>query len=70
MKAFYKILKDCFLVQNSNIENATFSYKTTLSDTNIKTGRMGSAKWAYNKEQSLCQYFFFFFLKFCCRLTP
>ena len=61
MKAFYKILKDCFLVQNSNIENATFSYKTTLSDTNIKTGRMGSAKWAYNKEQSFCQYFFFFF---------
>ena len=42
-----------FLVENTKIENATFPYKTALWEANVKTNRMGSAKWTYCKEQSL-----------------
>ena len=31
-----------FLVESTTMENATFSYKTTLPITNVKTNRMGS----------------------------
>ena len=42
-----------FLVENTKIENETFPYKTALWEANVKTNRMGSAKWTYRKERSL-----------------
>ena len=41
-----------FLAESTRIENATFTYKTVLSEANIRTNRMGSTKWTYHKELS------------------
>ena len=41
-----------FLVESTNIENASFSYKTGISEANIKTNRMVSTKWTHLKERS------------------
>ena len=51
MQTFEK-LEYCFLVANTKIDNMTFPYKTTLSEANVKTNRMGSARLTYHKEQS------------------
>ena len=45
-------MENRFLVESDRIENATFSYKTALTEANVKTNRMGSTKWTYHKEQS------------------
>ena len=50
MQAFFKKLEYCFLVESTKIENATFPYKTALSEANVKTSRMGNTKWTYRKE--------------------
>ena len=36
---FLKKLEHCFLVGSTKIENASFPYKTALSEGNIKTNR-------------------------------
>ena len=41
-----------FLVESTKIDNITFSYKTALSEANVKTNRMGSTKLTYHKEWS------------------
>ena len=48
----FKKMENRFLVESDRIENATFSYKTALTEANVKTNRMGSTKWTYHKEQS------------------
>ena len=53
-----KKLQYHFLVESTTIENATYPYKTALSEANVKTNRMGSAKWTYLKEQSLASNYF------------
>ena len=42
------------------IENVSFSYKTVLSDANVKTNRMESTKWTYHKERSFASNYFMF----------
>ena len=37
-----------FLVENAKIENTLFQYKTTMSEANVKTNRMMSAKCTYD----------------------
>ena len=49
-----------FLVESTKIENASFPYKTAISETSVKN-RRGNIKWTYHKEQSLL----LFFWKFC-----
>ena len=49
-KNFFKKLEYCFLVESTKIENASFSYKTSISKANLKTNRMVSTKWTYHKE--------------------
>ena len=44
-KTFFKKLEYRFLVERTNIENATFPYKTVPLEANVKTNRMGSMKW-------------------------
>ena len=39
-----------FLIESTKIENATFPYKTVLSEANVKTNRMGNTKRAFCKE--------------------
>ena len=54
-----------FLTETNKIENASFSYKTALSEANVKTNRMATTKWTYHKEWSFARnFFFFFFFKF------
>ena len=37
MKTFFKKLEYRFLVEITKIENASFTYKTTISEANVKT---------------------------------
>ena len=46
------------VVKSSKIENATFPYRTALSEANVTTYRMGSTKWAYHKERSFASNYF------------
>ena len=48
------------LVESIKIENATFPYKTALSEANGKTNRMGSINWTYHKERSFASNCFIF----------
>ena len=51
-KTFFKKLEYHFLVESTETENSTVSYKTALSEVNIKTDRKGTTKLTYNKERS------------------
>ena len=53
MKTFSKKLDYRFVVESTKIEDVSFSYKTTISEANVKTNRMMSTKWTYHKERSL-----------------
>ena len=59
-KTFLKKLECRFLFESTRIENLTFSYKTALSEVNVKTNRMASTRWPYHKEQSLASNYFSF----------
>ena len=52
MKIFFKKLKHRFLVENTNIENASSPYKTAITKANVKSNSMVSTKWTYHKEWS------------------
>ena len=41
---FFQKLGECFLVENTKIENVSFSYKTTIAEVNVKTNRMVTTK--------------------------
>ena len=63
-KTFFKKLKKRSLVENYKIENTIFPYKTTLSEANVKTNRMGSTKWTYYKKRSFAIKYFIFLKPF------
>ena len=41
-----------FLVESTRIENASFPYKTSISEANVKTNKVVTTKWAYQIERS------------------
>ena len=43
-KTFFKKLEYYSLVESTKIENASFPYKTTISESNVKTNRMVNTK--------------------------
>ena len=49
-----KKLEYRFFVEGTKIENASLSYKTAISEANVKTNKMMSKKLTYYKEWS-CQ---------------
>ena len=51
-KIFFKKLEYCFLVESTKIENASFPYKTAISEANVKANRMVTTKWTYHKKRS------------------
>ena len=56
-KTFFKKLECCFLIESTTNENATFPYKTALSETalseaNVKTNRVGQAEWGVQTDLS------------------
>ena len=65
-KLFSKKLEHRFLVESTKIENASFPYKTAMSEANVKTYKMVTTKWTYHKEQSFgsnCYIFLNFFFQ-------
>ena len=59
-KTFFKKLSYRFLVESTKIENASFPYKTAISEANVKTNRMVTTKWAYHRERSFASNYFIF----------
>ena len=57
MQTLFKKLDYRFLVESTKIDNITFPYKTALSEVNVKTNRMRSTKWTYQKESFASNYF-------------
>ena len=44
-KSFFKKLEYRFFVEATKIENTPFSFKTALSEANVKTNIMATTKW-------------------------
>ena len=59
-KTFFKKLEYHILVETTRIENATFLYKTVLSESNVKTNGMGDTTKTYHKEGSFASNYFSF----------
>ena len=47
-----------FLVESAKIEYTLFTYKTAISEANVKTNRMVSTKWTYQKERSFASNYY------------
>ena len=58
MKTFFEKLEDCFSVESTTIESATFPYKTVLSKANFKTNRISTTWIIKNAVLSLTTLFF------------
>ena len=58
MKAFFKKLEHYFLV-----ETTPFSFKTALSEANVKTNRIATTKWTYYKDEWSFASNYFIFLE-------
>ena len=56
----FQKLKYYFLVEITKIESTSFPFKTTVSEANVKTHRMATAKWNYHKEWSFASNYLIF----------
>ena len=61
-KAFFKNVEDRFLAESTKTGNASFPYKTVISEVNVKTNRMMSTKWTYHKVRKSFASNYFIFL--------
>ena len=59
-KDFFKKLEYRFLVEGTEIESASISNKTAISEANAKTNIMVSTKWTYQQERSFASNYFIF----------
>ena len=59
-KDFFKKLEYRFLLEGTEIESASISYKTAISEANAKTNIMVSTKWTYQQERSFASNYFIF----------
>ena len=50
-KTFFKKPEYCFLAESTTIEDASFPYKTAISEVNVKANKMVTTKWTYHKER-------------------
>ena len=53
-------MKYAFLVETTNIENASFLLNTALSEANVRTKSVANTKWTYHKEWSIASNYFTF----------
>ena len=56
----FKKLEYRFSFENTGIENAAFPSKTVLSKANVKTNRIRSTKWTYEREMGFAPDYFIF----------
>ena len=54
-KILFKKLEYHLLVESTKSENASFPYKTTMSEANVKTNRMVSTKWTLSQRTKIYQ---------------
>ena len=54
---FSQKLENRFLVESTKTENASFPYKTAMSESNVMTNKVVSTNWTNHKERS--NYFIF-----------
>ena len=59
-KTCFKQVGYSFLVESTMIENASFPYKTAISEANVKTNKMVTTKCTYHKERSFSSNYFIF----------
>ena len=59
-KISLKKLDTFFFVESTKTGNASFRYKTAISEANVKTNRMVSTKWTYHIERSFASNYFIF----------
>ena len=59
-KTFFEKLEQSFLVESTKIENASFPYKTAVSEANVKANKMVTTKCTYQKERSFADNYFIF----------
>ena len=57
---YRKKLKYRFLIESTEIEDNSFSYKIDISEANVKTNRMVSTKKTYYKERSFSSNYLIF----------
>ena len=57
-KAFFRKHEYCFLVESTKIGKSSFLNKTVISEANVKSNKMVSAKWTYHKKQSFDSNYF------------
>ena len=55
-----KKLEYRFLVESTKIDNASFRYKTSISEATVKTNRIVSTKWTYHIERNFATNYFIF----------
>ena len=60
MKTFFNKLEYSFSVESTKIENASFLYKTAISEANVETNRMVTTKLTYHKERSFASNYLIF----------
>ena len=58
MKTFFKKPEYCFLAESTTIEDASFPYKTAISEANVKANKMVTTKWTKNGVFSVTNLFF------------
>ena len=63
-KILFKKLDYHLLAGSAKTERETFPWKTALSEANVKTNRMATTKWSYNKQWRF-SVTNLFFQKFC-----
>ena len=61
---FFEKLDNSFALENTTIESITYRYKTTHSEDNVKTNRMGSTKLDLSQRMQFCQYLLYLFENF------
>ena len=59
-KNLFQKIDYCFLVESTKIENVSFTYKTAISEVNVKTNKMVGIKWTYHKERNFARNYFIF----------
>ena len=60
MKTFLKKLENRSLVESTKFENASFPYKTAISEADVKTNKLVTTKWTHHKERSFASSYFNF----------
>ena len=63
-ESLFEKLEYCFLVESTNTENASFTYKTAISEADVKAKQNSEYKMDLSQRTEFCQYLLYFFEDF------